>query len=148
MRRRFTSSEVETSFWKRVRKTQGCWDWAGSIHNSTGYGYFYPSGETVLAHRFSYELNVGTIPEGLTIDHLCKNRRCVQPEHMEVVTIRVNLLRGDGFSGKNHRKTHCPSGHPYAGDNLIVTGTGWRQCRRCHRKHQMKYDRESGSSYV
>ncbi len=87
----------------------------------------------VSAHRYAYELMVGPIPAGLTIDHKCRVHNCVQPAHLEPVTCRVNILRGD--TGQNNaQKTHCPHGHPYSDDNLIVTLEGWRRCRTCRRE--------------
>lgn len=80
----------------------------------------------------SHELHKGPIPEGLVIDHLCRNRGCVNPDHLEAVTQRENILRGEGLAAANARKTHCPKGHPYSGENLyVVPSSGRRQCRIC-----------------
>lgn len=104
----------------------GCWLWTASV-NEKGYGAFKLNGKAVSAHRFAYEAFVGPIPEGLHIDHLCRVPCCVNPTHMEPVTSRENRLRGkDG----NTKKTHCPKGHPYSGDNLYVRN-GRRHCRAC-----------------
>jgi len=145
MPRPFSSFEyVVTSFWNRVRKMDNCWMWTGTIDKNTGYGHFFPHQHmTILAHRFSYELNVAEIPKGLTIDHLCKVRLCVNPEHLEIVSLTENLHRGDGWSGKNHRKTHCPQGHRYDGNNLIITEAGFRQCRACHNVQSRNWSRRN-----
>lgn len=118
----------------------GCIEWIGGL-NGVGYGQFY-AGRTSLAetgktyaHRWSYEYHVGPIPEGLHLDHLCRNRACVNPEHLQPVTVRENLLRGEGPSAVNAEKTHCPKGHPYSGDNLYVYPTSnIRRCRECGRQ--------------
>jgi len=106
-----------------------CWPWLGQI-NTHGYGCF--GGSTTRAHRFAYELLIGAIPVGLTIDHLCRNRNCVNPWHMEPVTNRENVLRGAGRTAVNAKRTHCPKGHPYLGDNLWFD-RGSRRCRECNR---------------
>ncbi|MDE1854509.1 MAG: HNH endonuclease [Thaumarchaeota archaeon] len=89
-----------------------------------------------LAHRFSYQLLIGQIPAGLTLDHLCRNRGCVNPAHLQAVSNRENLLRGKGWSGLNSRKTHCPKGHPLSGDNLSPRWLkkGRRVCLTCIRE--------------
>jgi hypothetical protein len=118
----------------------GCIEWTGGL-NGAGYGQFY-IGKKVrggtgkgYAHRWSYEYYVGPIPEGLHLDHLCRNPKCVNPKHLEPVTIRENLLRGMGPSARNAAKTHCPAGHPYAGENLYVTRSrNIRVCRACGRR--------------
>lgn len=100
--------------------------------NSHGYGKMSAEGKRHEGvHRVAYELWVGPIPAGLQIDHLCRNRACINPLHLEVVTIRENVLRGDGTSARNARKTHCLHGHPLSGDNLYVYSNGSRSCRVC-----------------
>jgi hypothetical protein len=115
-------------FLTKVLQTDSCWDWQGDIQKD-GYGKL----ASALAHRLSYRLFKSEIPADLTIDHLCRNRRCVNPDHLEVVTKRINTLRGISPSAIHARKTHCPYGHPY---DLINTRwyKGTRHCRECSRK--------------
>jgi hypothetical protein len=105
----------------------GCWIWGGAVASS-GYGTITVSGKTIMAHRASYEAHKGPIPSGLHIDHKCKVRCCVNPNHLEAVTV-----------GENNRRspktivlaTHCKHGHPFSGDNLQVGRQ--RRCRECNR---------------
>jgi hypothetical protein len=121
---------AEERFWGMFEEDPDthCWQWNGSLVQS-GYGRH---GGT-SAHRYAYELLVGPIPEGLHIDHLCRNRGCVNPGHMETVTIAENVLRGEGVTARQRRQTHCKRGHPLSGDNLRVTPDGHRVCRACQR---------------
>lgn len=110
------------------RLADGCWDWTGA-KNTNGYGRIQVDGKTAYAHRASYEHYVGPIPDGLHLDHLCRNRSCVNPAHLEPVTCRENIHRGQG----NSSKTHCPQGHPYSGWNLAIVN-GRRICVTCRRE--------------
>lgn len=112
----------------RVVETGECWVWTGAMHRE-GYGVF---GAT-LAHRVAYEAFIGEIPAGLTIDHLCRNRACVNPIHLEPTTLPVNVMRGESPPARNARKTHCPQGHPYDDVNTHITSKGWRSCKACNR---------------
>lgn len=132
---------AEERFSARVRipddRTR-CWEWTGSL-GTYGYGHLNVNGRHVKAHRWSYERSVGPIPPGLQIDHLCRNRACVNPAHMEPVTTRENILRGTGFSAINSRKTHCPKGHRYETEGR-VRARGDRECRECDRtRHRKQY---------
>ena len=120
----------EVRFWEKVKKTETCWIWTAYI-NKCGYGQIATSRCTSeLAHRAAWKLLRGEIPVNLEIDHLCRVRECVNPDHMELVTSAVNVLRGEGPPAKNARKTHCIHGHPLSGNNLSVSKRQ-RWCKRC-----------------
>lgn len=133
---------IESRFWTKVAPLEtisGCWNWMGA-KDQKGYGQIRDeSGRTVRAYRWAYEHLVDAIPDGLQIDHLCRNRGCVNPAHLEPVTARVNILRGNGLTAQEARRTHCPRGHPYSGDNLHMRPNGSRRCRACHRLEQRRY---------
>lgn len=124
-------------FWSRVEKREdGCWAWTGGL-GSQGYGNIIDDAKKrIYAHRFSYSMFRGDIPPGLELDHLCRVRRCVNPDHLEVVTRKVNSDRGFGPSGINSRKTHCIRGHPFDAANTAIyirNGRQIRQCKQCGR---------------
>lgn len=110
-----------------------CWIWNAYILPG-GYGRFSSEGQTHYAHRISFTLFVGEIPEGLTIDHLCRMRNCVNPKHLDPVSLRENLMRGQTLMALNASKTHCPQGHPYSGDNLRLY-RNMRVCIECALEH-------------
>lgn len=128
------SREVEERFWALAawsKDVEACWQWTGAQQN--GYGRFAIVANTaVLAHRLAYELEIGDIPDGFVIDHLCRNRGCVNPWHMEAVTHRENTIRGTSPPAVNSRKTRCGQEHDLSGANLYVDPkTGSRHCRTC-----------------
>lgn len=100
--------------------------------NPKGYGLFWIYNTYHSAHRFIYEQLVGPIGGGLQLDHLCRVRHCVNPDHLEPVTQRVNMMRGQGLAARNAKKTHCIRGHRLAGEN-IHTYDNKRSCKKCHR---------------
>lgn len=122
-------------FFDKVDKTESCWNWTGHITNA-GYGQFLFDGKTQKAHMVSYILEYGKIPNSLVIDHLCKNKKCVNPKHLEAVSQKENVNRG--LAGKINNaqasKRVCPSGHKY---NRI--NKHWhRLCRKCRSDQTIK----------
>lgn len=132
------------TFWTKVdRSPNGCWIWLGA--HTDGYGMWWSRelNRCVLAHRVAYELLVGPIPDGLQLDHLCRVRDCVNPEHLEVVTSRENTLRSPiAPAAVNARKTHCPRGHEYTPENIIwkrnPTGRGCRECDKARKRKERR----------
>ena len=124
-------SEYRQKFWSRVDKTGECWTWQGSI-TCYGYGQFsHPvKGMSNRAHRVAWEMANGPVPEGLVLDHLCRNRACVRPDHLEAVPNRTNVLRGYGVSAEFARRTHCSRGHE-------LPTAGSRVCKGCE---QIRYE--------
>lgn len=121
--------------------SSGCWEWTAAI-NRYGYGRFDPKEKSLFAHRFIYEYYYGSISSELTIDHLCRNRACSNPLHLEQVTTKVNVLRGIGITAMNARKTHCPQGHEYDNENTyryIFRGKHSRRCKECVKNRQEIY---------
>jgi len=125
--------EIHKRFWAKVIKTGGCWQWIGS-KGGKNYGRFYFALQSYAAHRVAYTWGKGVIPQGLTLDHICRNSLCVNPDHLEPVTNKENVLRGVGITANNSRKTHCKRGHRLVGNNTIKRRLG-RECRECDRQH-------------
>ena len=128
-------------FWVLVDKGPNCWEWLGP-RNAYGYGHFSAGRDVFRAPRVAYTLASGPIPEGLELDHLCRNRICVNPSHLEVVTHRTNdqrsPLMGMALKRLNGIKQRCPNGHPYDLFNTHYAKHGARVCRACHRRHEQE----------
>lgn len=129
-------------FWQFVEEADsGCWEWLGFIDTRHGYGIHPVNGVRVRAHRIAVTLVRGPVPLNLTVDHLCRNRRCVNPDHLEVVPNKENILRGDSPTAINARKTHCKHGHEFTPENTVrypKQGGKYlsRECLACRRGKQ------------
>lgn len=137
-----SSRTPEQRFWPRVDKngplhpTLGrCWVWTGDT-SSSGYGRFYLLGRQMASHVVSWWWANGPVPEGLELDHLCRVRACCNPEHLEPVTHRENIMRSASPPATNARKTHCVHGHEFTVTNTYITSQGYRSCRTCHRDRE------------
>lgn len=137
---------LDDRFWSKVQFTPKCWEWTGA-KNRKGYGEFKYLGQARRAHRMAYLGMVGPIPEGWTIDHLCRNKACVNPDHLEAVTNDENMRRSQPYRDP---KQECHKGHPYAGENLSVItrsdGRVERRCRACYAENHRRYRRKHADS--
>jgi len=127
--------KTQQRFWKHVSKTEGCWQWLG--WTTRGHGRFKIGLQRYAAHRLAYTWAKGKIPNGLTLDHKCRNRGCVKPDHLEPVTVVENVLRGESVPAKNARKTTCVRGHALKGHNASYreyAGRTERRCRICYNR--------------
>ena len=131
------SAKDRLSLYTIAPDQSGCWHWVG-VTNPFGYGRVRFDGKLRMAHRVSYEAYIGPIPDGLDIDHLCRNRSCVNPWHLEPVTERENTLRGISIAAVNAKKTHCDAGHAFDAENTWHF-RGGRHCRACRRIARLSY---------
>ena len=130
-------------FWQFVlpEPNSGCWLWAGTM-SGNGYGRIRDDRDRqIQAHRAAYELFVGPVSKGLDLDHLCRVRCCVNPDHLDLVTVTENVMRGFGIPANNARKTHCKRGHLLAGNNLRIRPDGRRVCRTCAYLYNLDHKR-------
>lgn len=128
-------------FWPKVDKTEDCWLWTGAT-DTHGYGQITIDYKRKKAHRVAYELVVGPIPEGASLDHLCRNPPCVRPDHLEPVTHAENVRRGAaGIKAllRASLQTHCKYGHEFTPENTRLDARGCRVCRACHRQWSKDY---------
>jgi hypothetical protein len=129
--------DVQARFWSKVQKSDGCWNWTAS--KIRGYGSFHVRSGRMAAHRYSYLLLSG-IPDGLTLDHLCRNKSCVRPDHLEAVSIWENTRRGTSLIAINSKKEFCKHGHK---DWLITHNKKrnkvWRYCRPCRKGRDKRW---------
>jgi hypothetical protein len=128
----------------------GCLEWVAFVEHS-GYARIWLNRKNVMAHRAVYEYHFGPIPAGLVIDHLCRNKRCVRPEHLEAVTNSENVLRGVGPSVVREAaaaRTHCKSGHPFDDSNLYVFPDGTRTCLTCKRQRAREHYEQNRQRYI
>jgi hypothetical protein len=147
----FGSCEMPESFTSKLNIIEcghgtPCWLYCGA-KTKGGYGLLTYKHKNYYSHRFSYMIHIGGIPEKLQLDHLCRNRLCANPSHLEAVTQKENLLRGEGIFAIHHRKTHCSRGHKYTEDNTCLVknryGGFGRQCKCCtYIKNQLRYHPE------
>lgn len=130
---------LEERFWSKVKKTDGCWIWQGHVNKKTHYGMIQVNHAPKLVHVISFEWSNGSIPEGMEIDHLCRNRICVNPDHLEAVKHRDNVLRGINACATNAKVTHCPQGHPYDLFNTYYRPDGGRDCKLCRVRRRREF---------
>lgn len=120
-----------------------CIVWVGSCNKVTGYGQFNNGKTMMLAHRYAYERAFGKIPTGLQVDHLCRNRCCVNQAHLEAVTAAENIRRSPSLSTRlmqAKNRTNCINGHPYDQENLYISNDGRRRCKQCRVNARTKYN--------
>lgn len=117
----------------KINKDNDCWDWVSNIGKS-GYGSFGVKKATFTAHRVSWSIFVGDVKKDMVLDHLCSNRKCVNPDHLREVTHRENLMASSlTMASINSSKTKCKRGHALEGENIYKTSKGGRQCVQCRR---------------
>lgn len=115
---------------KRIEHHNGCWIWTGAKRNGYSMIRWKRDGEHIVigGHRLLYELHVGPIPEGHEVDHTCRNKACINPAHLEAVTVQENVRRARSH---NRSRSHCENGHEMTPENTVIRRRGWKRCRQC-----------------
>lgn len=140
----------QSRFWSKVQQSNDCWVWTAG-KTVAGYGRFSigrrgNGSAWDYSHRLSYVMMIADIPEGMVLDHLCRNPACVNPYHLDLVTHQVNILRGEGLAALNAVKTHCIRGHEFTEENTYVRPGGRkRMCRTCSRESPRRSKIPKGS---
>jgi hypothetical protein len=134
----FMPTDLRERFISKIQLTASCWNWTGTTLG--GYGVFSlkQPRRSVKAHRKAFEWTHGTINPNLVIDHLCRNKACVNPAHLELVTNGENVLRGFGPCAVHARKTHCKRGHEFTAGSYFVVKGGGRDCKACKRLYYLE----------
>ena len=135
--------DLAERFWAKVNVDGVCWEWEADL-SAGGYGRFNTGRRVEATHRVAYKLLVGPIPAKMQLDHLCRNRVCCNPDHLEIVTQQENIRRGYGISAVNARKTHCKRGHEFTPENIYCPPSreNERSCLKCKRDRAGEYRRK------
>lgn len=131
----------EVRFWRHIEPAGDCWIWTGAPHGNGGYGRLYADSTSWPAHRWSYERSKGPVPEGLELDHLCRNRMCCNPDHLEAVTHLENVRRGNAAK----RAIRCGKGHGMTPANSVHNGGGKIRCKTCINEWRREYRKRNNA---
>lgn len=132
------SKKFLANFSKKFKKSHRCWNWIGTL-SPQGYGRIVFKKCSLVAHRVSYLLAGYKIPKKLVLDHICRNRKCVNPTHLRLTTMKENILCGESPSARKARQIVCIRGHELSGYNIMQTISGFRRCRTCYNAYQRNW---------